>query len=410
MSEPIVIVGAGIGGLATALALAQKGVPSRVIERAAEIREVGAGVQAGPNAFRAFDQLGIAEEMDAISFRPTALRLIDSLTGEELSRQTLGAPFEARFRYPYRVAFRADVQQVLLQAVSRRSDAIQITLGDGLDAFEPLQGGVLARLESGASVRGRGLVGADGIRSRVRQQLLGENPLRHSGYVAYRAVAPVAEFPDHVLTDDTRVFVGPAHHMVCYKLRRGELFNIVAIFRSDHADASWDATGSPTELMAGFAGVSAEVHDLLQQIRDWKVWGLYDRDPRPGWSQGLVTLLGDAAHPMLPYLAQGACMAIEDAVVLADQVAAGSDIAQAFSAYEQARYPRTSAVQLAARRAGEINHAAGAAREARNATLARQPSDDYEAAAWLFDGQGAPVPPPEQGYGVFSRLPAALDR
>ena len=405
MSEPIVIVGAGIGGLAAALALAQKGVPSRIIERAPEIREVGAGVQVGPNAFRAFARLGVAEEMDAISFRPTALRLIDSLTGQELSRQTLGAPFEARFRYPYRVAFRADVQQVLLRAVSRHSDAIQITLGDGLEAYGPLHDGVVARLESGAIVRGRGLVGADGIRSRVRQHLFGDGAPRQSGYVAYRAVAPVSEVPGHVLTDDTRVFVGPEHHLVCYKLRRGELFNIVAIFRSDHADTSWDAPGSPAELRAGFAGASAEVQNLLQQIRDWKVWGLHDRDPRPGWSQGPVTLLGDAAHPMLPYLAQGACMAIEDAVVLADQVAAGADTAQAFSAYEQARYPRTSAVQLAARRAGEINHLAGAAREARNAALAHQPGDDYEAAAWLFDGADAPAPPPEHGYGVFSARP-----
>ncbi|HEY2662054.1 MAG TPA: FAD-dependent monooxygenase [Caulobacteraceae bacterium] len=404
MSQQVIVAGAGIGGLAAALALARQGVGVRIIERAAEIREVGAGVQIGPNAFRAFARLGVGDQMDAIGFRPSAIRLLDSLTGQELSRQTLGDAFEARFQHPYRVAFRADVQEVLLREVQALPHMIEITLGDGIAAFAQMGEAITAVLESGATVKGAGLIGADGIRSRVRGQLLGEVDPRASGYVAYRALLPVAEMPEHLQTDEMQVWVGPLHHLVCYKVRRGELFNLVAIFRSDRTDTGWDATGAQSELMAGFAGVTSSVRDLLMQIRDWKVWVLYDRDPEAGWSHGSVTLLGDAAHPMLPYLAQGACMAIEDAVVLADKVVMGPTLSEAFSAYEQARYPRTSAVQMAARRAGVINHAAGAEREARNAALARQRSDDYEAVAWLFDGAGSPAGQPEGGYGVFSTM------
>ncbi len=404
MSQQVIVAGAGIGGLAAALALARLGVRVRVIERAGEIREVGAGVQIGPNAFRAFARLGVSDQMEAIGFRPNAIRLLDSLTGQELSRQTLGEAFEARFEYPYRVAFRADVQQVLLRAALALPDLIEITLGDGFTAFEQGQDGVTVLLDSGATVQGAALIGADGVRSRVRGQVLGEASPLASGYVAYRAVFPVADLPVQLRSDDVQVWVGPFHHLVCYKVRRGELFNLVAIFRSDRTDTGWDAAGAQSELMTGFAGVSPRVRELLMRIRDWKVWVLYDRDPEPGWSEGRVTLLGDAAHPMLPYLAQGACMAIEDAVVLADQFAKAPTITEAFSAYERLRYPRTSAVQLAARRAGVINHVAGAERDARNEALARQKSDDYEAAAWLFEGADSPAGQPEGGYGVFSAM------
>jgi 2-polyprenyl-6-methoxyphenol hydroxylase-like FAD-dependent oxidoreductase len=407
MTQQVIVIGAGIGGLAAALALARQGVRVRVIERASEIREAGAGIQTGPNAFRAFARLGVGDQMEAIGFRPGAIRLLDSLTDQELSCQTLGQAFEARFEYPYRVAFRADVQRVLLQAALALPDLIEITLGDGFTSFEQDPDGVAVLLDSGATVQGTALIGADGIHSRVRGQVLSEAPPLASGYIAYRAVLPVAEIPEHLLTDDVQVWVGPYHHLVCYKLRRGQLFNLVAIFRSARTGTGWDATGSQSELMAEFAGVSAKVSELLMQIRDWKVWVLYDRDPEPGWSEGRATLLGDAAHPMLPYLAQGACMAIEDAVVLGDQFSQAPTIPEAFAAYERLRYPRTSAVQLAARRAGVINHVDGAERDVRNEALTRQKSDDYEAVAWLFEGADSPAGQPEGGYGVFSTIPGA---
>jgi salicylate hydroxylase len=407
MSQQVIVIGAGIGGLAAALALARQGVKTRIIERAGEIREVGAGVQTGPNGFRAFARLGVSDQMDAIGFRPGAIKLLDSLTDQELSRQTLGQVFEARFGYPYRVAFRADVQRVLLQAALALPDLIDITLGDGFTALQQDPDGVSVLLESGATVQGAALIGADGIRSRVRSQLLREEPPLASGYIAYRAVLPAAEIPERLLTDDVQVWVGPYHHLVCYKLRRGQLFNLVAIFRSTRTDTGWDAAGAQSELIAGFAGASPTVRELLMQIRDWKVWVLYDRDPEPGWSEGRATLLGDAAHPMLPYLAQGACMAIEDAVVPGDQFAKAPTIPEAFAAYERLRYPRTTAVQLAARRAGVVNHLAGAERDARNKALARQKSDDYEAVAWLFEGADSPAGQPEGGYGVFSTMRGA---
>ena len=390
MAEPILIAGAGIGGLSAALALARRGIPSRIVERASEIREIGAGLQLGPNGFRAFERLGIAEAMDAISFKPDAIRLIDSVENVELSRQTLGAPFEARFHHPYRVGYRADVQIVLLEAVQACSDLVTIELGDGVRQIAERGDHVEVVLDSGRSLSTPLLIGADGIWSQVRGHLFGSEPPRPSGHIAYRAVLPVAEVPAALLTDDVQVWIGPGHHLVCYKLRGGSLFNIIAIVHSDREVQGWDTLGDKAELRRGFADACALVRQLVDQIDHGRMWGLCDRDPMAGWSQGRITLLGDAAHPMLPYLAQGACMAIEDAVTLADEIAASpGDTVQALARYEAARFARTASVQTAARETGVINHATGEARERRNAFLAGRRADDYESVAWLFGGTGA---------------------
>ena len=393
MTDRILIAGAGIGGLSTALALAAKGIRSHIIDRAPAILEIGAGLQIGPNAFRAFAQFGVAVAMDEISFAPKAISLLDSVTGVELSRQTLGAPFEARFGHPYRVAFRADVQQVLLRAVQIRADLISLQLGDGLESFFQDTKSVTVMLDSGMRLEGAALVGADGIWSRVRSKILKAESPRNSGHVAYRAVLPVSQVPPELLTDNVQIWVGPGHHLVCYKLRRGELFNIVAMFESPRVTEGWNALGDAQELQRGFSGANHAVMQLLEQIHEWRTWVLCDRDPAPGWSEGRVTLLGDAAHPMLPYLAQGACMAIEDAARLANEIAdSRDDIAGALQRYEAARYARATSVQLAARRTGELNHARGAARDARNRALARRKADDYDAVSWLFGSDG---PQPE---------------
>ncbi len=389
MTEPILIVGGGIGGLSVALALARQGLASRIIERAPEIREIGAGIQLGPNGFRAFERLGIAEQMDEISFKPKAVRLIDSVEGMELSHQTLGDKFEARFHHPYRVAYRADVQAVLLDAVRARADMVQIELGDGVSDVAQYDAHVAVTLESGRTFEAPALIGADGIWSTVRDQLFGAEPPQASGHIAYRAVLPVDAVPSSLLTDDVQVWIGPGHHLVCYKLRGGALFNIIAIVHGDRVINGWDTLGDQEELERGFADACPAVRALVAQIEHGRMWALCDREPKAGWSQGRITLLGDAAHPMLPYLAQGACMAIEDGVSLADQLALSpGDPVRAFQAYEQARFARTASVQRAARETGVINHARGEEREKRNVFLARRRPDDYEAVAWLFGGDG----------------------
>ena len=389
MSASVLIAGAGIGGLSAALAFARHGVRAQIIERAADIREVGAGLQLGPNGFRAFERLGLAKAMDAISFQPKAIRLMDSVEAIELSRQTLGAPFEARFGHPYRVAYRADVQRVLLEAVRAHPQLVTIGLGDGVRSIAQTDDRVIVTLDSGRTVSGGALIGADGLWSTVRDHVRGAEPPRTSGHVAYRHVSPVSQTPATLLSDDVQVWIGPGHHLVCYKLRGGELFNIVAIFHSERVVQGWDTVGDKAELRRAFAHACEPVRRLVAEIDQGRVWALCDRDPAPGWSQGRITLLGDAAHPMLPYLAQGACMAIEDAVSLADALAAApDDPSRAFQSYEQARLARTASVQTAARETGAINHAAGAEREKRNAFLATRRTDDYEAIAWLFGGDG----------------------
>ena len=405
MTKPIIIAGAGIGGLSAALALARQGIDCRLIERAPEITEIGAGLQLGPNGFRAFRRLGIEREMDAISFRPDAIRLIDSTANIELSRQTLGEPFEQRFGSPYRVGYRADVQAVLLDAVRRHSDRITITLGDAVEQVAQGDERVTVMLASGETLEGLALIGADGIWSRVREHLFGAAPPRSSGHIAYRAVLPVERLPAAIATDDVQLWIGPGHHLICYKLRRGTLFNIVAIIHGARDVQGWDTKGDAEELRHGFAGASAPVQEIISYIEHGRIWALNDRDPMPGWSQGRVTLLGDAAHPMLPYLAQGACMAIEDAVSVADAIAADpGDVPAALKTYEAARFARTASVQVAARETGVINHASGAERERRNAFLAARRSDDYESVAWLFGGDG-PRPEASAGadIGIFGR-------
>jgi 3-hydroxybenzoate 6-monooxygenase len=388
-AAPIIIAGGGIGGLSAALALANRGIASMILERAAEIREIGAGIQLGPNAFRAFERLGITDAKEAIAFEPRAIRLMDSVPGEELSRQTLGEPFERRFGFPYRVAYRADVQRVLFDAVRQRSRLITVRLGQGVERVAPLEDHVRLTLDDGSSHIARAVIGADGIHSKVREAVFGAAEPRFSGHVAYRAILPCAEVPADSLTDDVQVWVGPGHHLVCYKLRRGEIFNIVAIFHSDRRFEGWDIAGDRNELLAGFAAAGPRVRRLLDIVHDGRMWVICDRDPQPGWSAGCVTLLGDAAHPMLPYLAQGACMAIEDSVRLAEEISVHPrDISAAFRAYEAARYARTADVQALARQTGESNHASGLARERRNAAFASRRPDDYEALAWLFDGDG----------------------
>jgi salicylate hydroxylase len=244
-------------------------------------------------------------------------------------------------------------------------------------------------------VRGAALIGCDGLWSRVRAQLVGDGPPVVSGHIAYRAVLPMSAVPEGIPRDVVQLWAGPRLHLVHYPLRRGELMNLVAVFHSDHYAEGWDETGDTTLLWKHFAGTRPEVRALLQKIETWRFWVLCDREPRRGWVQGRVALLGDAAHPMLQYLAQGANMALEDAVCLADQIGAhAGDLPAAFSAYEELRVLRTGRVQTTARIFGDIYHAAGVRAELRDQWLAaRDPVQARESMAWLHTPQSWPGAP-----------------
>jgi 3-hydroxybenzoate 6-monooxygenase len=387
--EPIVIAGAGIGGLSAAISLARHGFAVTVYERVAQLREVGAGIQLGPNAFRMFERLGVQHAMQEIAFEPRAIVLMDSLSGFEICRQRLTGSFQSRFGYPYRVGHRTDVQKVLLQAARSYPDRVELRLGEGVRSFVQTERNVTVALESGATAVASALIGADGLWSVVRQAILGDGPPRVSGHIAYRAVLSAPDISPDLLSDNVEVWVGPRHHLVCYKVSGGKSLNIVAIFHSSRYLEGWDTSGDAAELNAGFADACPRVRRLLSLVQTWRMWVLCDRDPMPGWSRGRVTLLGDAAHPTLPYLAQGACMALEDAVSLADRIAREPDnIPAALSEYERVRLERTASVQQTAREMGEIYHADGQAREARNRALAARDPDDHEPNAWLFGTDG----------------------
>ncbi|MCW5749792.1 MAG: 3-hydroxybenzoate 6-monooxygenase [Alphaproteobacteria bacterium] len=380
------MVGGGIGGLAAALALAQQGFTSRVIEQAAEFREIGAGIQLGPNVFRRFARLGLTDAISRVAVFPPELVMRDAMTGEVVTSVDLSDPFRARFGKPYAVIHRADLHQVLLEAC-RASPAVELLTSRRLVHAAPEAGRVRGRFEDGSAVEGIALIGADGLWSTIRQQVVGDGKPRVSGHIAYRAVLPMDQVPADLRSPAVTLWAGPRTHLVHYPLRRGELFNLVAVFHSNRYEEGWNSYGDPAELNERFAGQRPEVLRLLEKIESWRMWVLCDREPVRTWSRGPITLLGDAAHPMLQYLAQGACMAIEDAVCLADKLAGlPDDPAAAFRAYEEERYLRTARVQVMARIYGEVYHAAGVVRELRNQFMGGRDPRDYDGVAWLYEG------------------------
>jgi len=384
----VLIVGGGIGGLAAALALSRRGIASQVIEQTAQFKEIGAGIQLGPNVFWMFERLGLVEAINALAVFPNNLIMMDSITGEEVTRIALGDPFRKKFKKPYALIHRADLHRVLLEAC-RASDLIRLDASQKIVAVEETGDGVAARTENGGEYRGAALIGADGIWSTIRQIVVGDGKPDVAGHITYRAVLPTAEMPEQFRWRDMVIWAGEKVHLVHYPLRTGELFNLVAVFHSDRYQEGWDSFGDPAELHERFARTCAPVRTLLGKIESWRMWVLCDRPPIKEWSRGRITLLGDAAHPMLQYLAQGACMSIEDAVCLADKaVETDRDYEAAFRAYQQARYLRTGRVQIMARVYGEFFHAGGVAKELRNLMLgARSPEDAMAGMEWLYGEQ-----------------------
>jgi 3-hydroxybenzoate 6-monooxygenase len=386
--QQVLIVGGGIGGLTAALALARQGIPSQVIEQAAAFKEIGAGIQLGPNVFRMFERLGLTEPISALAVFPENLVMFDSITGEEVTRIALGDAFRKKFHYPYALIHRADLHNVLLEQC-RKSNLIKLDAAQKIVDINEANGAVTAKTASGKDYRGAALIGADGLWSTIREFVVGDGKPKPAGHITYRAVLPREEIPEQYRWWNMGFWAGEKVHFVLYPLRTGELYNLVAVFHSNRYEEGWDSYGDPAELHERFAQTCAPVRALLAKIESWRMWVLCDRPPIKEWSRGCITLLGDAAHPMLQYLAQGACMAVEDAVCLADQaIAADGDYAKAFRAYQQARYLRTGRVQIMARVYGEFYHAGGIAKELRNMMLgSRTPDDAMAGMEWLYGEQ-----------------------
>ena len=384
---PFLIAGGGIGGLVAAHALAQKSFPVRVLEQSSEFREVGAGIQLGPNIFRALEKIGLKDAVLADAWQPSGQEMRCALSGELITALPFGEAYFTRFQQPYAVTHRADIHGVYLDACQSNNLITLETRRQVVD-FEDHGGRVTAILKDGERVEGRALIGCDGLWSTIRAKILDDGAPRVSGHIAYRAVLNRADVPDDLWRPDIVLWAGPRTHFVHYPLRRGALYNLVAVFHSDRYVEGWNSEGDTALLHAHFKGQRPEVLRLLERIETWRFWVLCDREPVKDWSRGRATLLGDAAHPMLQYLAQGACMATEDAVWLAEKVAAEpGDIPAAFRAYQQQRYLRTARVQIMARVYGEFYHARGVTAELRNNMLAaRTPEEAYEGISWLYGG------------------------
>ena len=386
-AAPILVSGGGIGGLAAAYALARQGLPVRVFEQSPEFREVGAGIQLGPNVFRELEKIGLKDAILADAHRPPAQEMRDALTGKLITRIPLGDAFFKRFGQPYGVTHRADIHGTFLKAC-QDSNLITLENSRRVDFYEGRDDGITVTLDDGERVDGRALIGCDGMWSQIRERIVGDGKPRVSGHIAYRAVLKREDVPADLWRPDVILWAGPRTHFVHYPLRRGELYNLVAVFHSDRYEEGWNAEGSTELLWDHFKGQVPEVLRMLERIETWRMWVLCDREPVKNWSSGRVTLLGDAAHPMLQYLAQGACMATEDAVLLAEKVAASpDDLPATFRAYQEERYLRTGRTQIMARVYGEFYHARGVTAELRDLALAgRTPEQAYEGIAWLYGG------------------------
>ena len=386
-SAPILISGGGIGGLITAYALARQGFPVRLFEQSPEFREVGAGIQLGPNIFRVLEKIGLKDAVLADAHRPPAQEMRDALTGKLIVRIPLEEAFFQRFGEPYAVTHRADIHGTFLKAC-QNSNLVTLETSRRVDSFEDTGKGVTVTLENGQKAEGRALIGCDGMWSKIRERIVGDGKPRVSGHIAYRAVLKREDVPKDLWRPEVVLWAGPRTHLVHYPLRRGELYNLVAVFHSDHYEEGWNAEGSKDVLWQHFKGQRPEVLRMLERIETWRMWVLCDREPVKNWTQGRVTLLGDAAHPMLQYLAQGACMATEDAVLLAEKARAHpDDLPAAFNAYTQDRYLRTARVQIMARVYGDFYHARGVTAELRDITLSgRTPQQSYDGIAWLYGG------------------------
>jgi len=392
---PILIAGGGIGGLAVALGLARKGFHSIVLEQAPALGEIGAGIQIGPNAFHAFDYLGVGDAARAKAVYIDHLVLMDAMRDERIAAIPLDEPFRRRFKNPYAVVHRADLHLVLLEAC-RANDLIDLRTSSAVERYDQDGSSVTVTLMSGDRVTGAALIGADGLRSRVRAQLVGDGQPRVSGHTTFRSVIPTEQMPEDLCWNAATLWAGPKCHIVHYPLKGGKVFNLVVTCHNDAAQPVAGLAVTKDVVRKGFEHVAERPRQIIERGENWKLWVLCDRDPIANWVDGRVALLGDAAHPMLQYLAQGACMALEDAVNLSHHLASTDGrFAPAFAAYNRDRFVRTGRVQVNSRLMGEyVYHPADGRAALRNTILGSStPQQHYDRIAWLYGvtGLGATV-------------------
>jgi len=374
------IAGGGIGGLAAALAVSRAGWEVRLFERAAAFSEVGAGVQLGPNVVKVLHGWGLADALSAVAAFPERLHVRSAVSGRTLGELTLGDTMARRYGAPYATAHRADLHVLLLSAVQQHTDA-RLHLERPLQSFSQTEQAVTVKAATGPEIEGDALIGADGLWSTVRQQLLGDGLPRRTGHLAYRALMPQARLPERLRTQQLTAWLGPRMHVVHYPVRGGEWLNMVVIVQGEAADGvdPWNHQANAADLTAALnqlGGSCTALQDMVQAMDGWQLWALHDRPPMQGAHQqalGRVALLGDAAHPMLPYLAQGAGMAIEDAAelghALAQALDPAFDVPTMLQRYALNRWQRNARVQARALRNGEIFHAEGLLRWGRDAAL-----------------------------------------
>jgi salicylate hydroxylase len=381
---PVLVVGGGIGGMAAALALRQAGLQVELFEQAAEVGEIGAGLQLGPNGFAAMDALGVGERARRRAVYTDDLIMMDAVDGAEVARIPVREAFRHRFGNPYAVIHRADIHRSVYEEVELDPE-IRVHTSARIVGVDLAPGRVRLTDIHGARHDGAAVVGCDGVHSVVRERLIGDGH-RVSGHVVYRAVVQSADMPEDLRWNAAAIWVGPNCHLVHYPLRGGEQYNIVVTFHSREQEQWGVREGSREEVMSYFTEICERPRQLLDKPTSWKRWSTADRDPVGRWGEGRATLLGDAAHPMLQYLAQGACIALEDAVTLREALrACAGDVEPALRLYESKRIVRGARLIVSAREMGRIYHAKGVERLVRNSFFAgRTPERFYDTLEWLY--------------------------
>ena len=381
---PVIVAGGGIGGLAAALALVRQGFNVKVLEQAPEIGEIGAGIQLGPNAFHAFDALGVGDKARSRAVFTDEMVMHDAIDEYLVGRIPTGEAFRKRFGNPYAVIHRVDVHLSLLEG-AQETGKVEFLTSTRVERIEQTEDSVTVYDQNGKAHHGSALIGADGVKSVVRELYVNDPP-RVTGHVVYRAVIDKKDFPENLQWNAASIWVGPNCHLVHYPLRGGEQYNVVVTFHSRNKE-QWGVTdGSAEEVQSYFQGICPKARQLIDLPKSWRRWATADREPIAQWSFGRATLLGDAAHPTTQYLAQGACMALEDAVTLGEALRVNkNDFVKAFDLYQRSRVARTARIVLSAREMGRIYHAKGVERLIRNDLWkGRTPERFYDAMEWLY--------------------------
>jgi salicylate hydroxylase len=381
---PVLVAGGGIGGLAAALALVRQGFRVQVFEQAPEIGEIGAGIQLGPNAFHAFDALGVGDKTRSRSVFTDCMVMHDAIDGYQIGKIETGEAFRKRFGNPYAVIHRVDIHKSLLEGAVE-TGKVEFFTNTRIEKVEQDADSVTLTDQNGKQWKGVAVIGADGGKSVVRKQYVNDPP-RVTGHVVYRAVVDKSEFPKDLQWNAASLWAGPNCHLVHYPLRGGEQYNIVVTFHSRQQE-EWGVTdGSKEEVESYFQGICPQARQLIELPKTWRRWATADREPIPQWSFGRATILGDAAHPTTQYMAQGACMALEDAVTLGEALRVnGNDWVKALDLYQRSRITRTGRIVLSGREMGRLYHAKGVERQIRNSLWkGRTQERFYDAIEWLY--------------------------